>query len=418
MLRGCHAWAASCASSCLAAALETHQGAEVTPPDLRLPPCSLCPNNTLNSWEDIEGLSNLYEEMFWGSFQVSNLCGCLIATQRAAVIMQRMLTSWDRDGELPDAEPPAVPSHGTAAGGHVLSRAVPPPPLRRRPPLLRLQIMFRNGPNDNAVATFCNSLAGFPNTPLGVLAAISNFTRVRSSWAAPCWGLACTAEPVLLAWSLEARTNRVPLHWLYCRGTPPASRLRTAGKTLLETTHALQTRWAGSRVACMGAWQVAVWLHWERPTMVRRWAALSSSPSLFLLFGCRNGTYSTSTRDASRASPTGAMPSLLSPAPSNAQQRLDFEAVDLSCAWSDSNSPRPPFLPCSALLWSAPPSIFGHYSLTPRQFAAWCKRVYGIERPLRPLRGLQFNQWHYKHVGNIIVRRHRLRCYCCCMHDA
>lgn len=58
---------------------------------------------------------------------------------------------------------------------------------------------------------------------------------------------------------------------------------------------------------------------------------------------------------------------------------------------------------CSALLWSAPPSIFGYYSLTTHRFAAWCKRVFGIERPLTPPRGLLFNQWHYKYAGNIIV---------------
>jgi hypothetical protein len=37
-----------------------------------------------------------------------------------------------------------------------------------------------------------------------------------------------------------------------------------------------------------------------------------------------------------------------------------------------------------------------------RRFAAWCKRIYGIERPLQPPRGLLFNQWHYKYARNII----------------
>jgi len=38
-----------------------------------------------------------------------------------------------------------------------------------------------------------------------------------------------------------------------------------------------------------------------------------------------------------------------------------------------------------------------------QRFAAWCTRVYGIKRPLQPPRGLLFNQWQYKHAGNIIV---------------
>ena len=50
-----------------------------------------------------------------------------------------------------------------------------------------------------------------------------------------------------------------------------------------------------------------------------------------------------------------------------------------------------------------------------QRYAAWCKRVYGIKRPLRPPRGLLFNQWHYKHVGNIIVRRGKDGCFHRCM---
>lgn len=36
--------------------------------------------------------------------------------------------------------------------------------------------MFRDGPSDNEVAEFCTGLTAFPNTPLGMLAAVSDFT--------------------------------------------------------------------------------------------------------------------------------------------------------------------------------------------------------------------------------------------------
>ncbi len=46
------------------------------------------------------------------------------------------------------------------------------------------QSLFSGGPDDNPVAQFCSDLAYFPNTPLGVLSAVSNFTRSQDlvSW--------------------------------------------------------------------------------------------------------------------------------------------------------------------------------------------------------------------------------------------
>ncbi len=65
--------------------------------------------------------------------------------------------------------------------------------------------MFRDGPGDNAVAEFCSGLTSFPNTPLGMLAAVSDFTlshyvRNQLSSEGNALGSACFRLSTLAVW--------------------------------------------------------------------------------------------------------------------------------------------------------------------------------------------------------------------------
>ena len=255
------------------------------------------------------------------------------------------------------------------------------------------QTLRKKGPDDNAVAAACQRiLTAFPATPLGAVAAISNFTRSADlvSWGGE-WRQGCGRRQACGSLGdADASCSRLV-------GWRSRAAARPAGRHSQQPPACCRPQ---DNAACINAEDSALPFSTKQPRpddtdWATQYFAQGCLQGLPIRCGAPAGARGAAAAMARRGRRGGAGALALRPLPPCLGARRSARRVGAAASAPS---------PFSTHFWSAPPSIFGVYSAPLSRIAGWCRRVFGVRHPIRVPPQLQYSPRAYQAVGNIIVR--------------